>query len=119
MIANTLVGVLLATVLAPSFGWEASARQAAHGHEVLEDCGASGADEGSLTAAHDDPDRQKKEQHHGCAVHMLSHLIATLSEAGNHAVPGADEVGVLDRLPSVTSVSPRRLDRPPLDPRLA
>jgi hypothetical protein len=118
-IATTLVAVLLATVLAPSFGWEASARQAAHGHEVLEICGANGADEGSLPATQDNPDRPKANQHHGCAAHMLGHLVATLSDAGDHAVLGADEVGVLDRLPSVSSVSPRRLDRPPLDSRLA
>jgi len=109
-----LLAVLLATLLAPGFGWEASAGQAAHGH----DAAALGQDE---YASGDTADRgcENSRHHHGCAGHMFGHLTALLDEATGLALPDADDATVSLRLHGVVTSFPRRLDRPPHAPDLA
>ena len=113
-IATSLLAVLLTTLLAPGFGWEASAGQAEHGHAVAalgeDDHGSEGAgDRGGEESYH----------HHGCAGHMFGHLSALLDEAVGLALPDADDATGSQRLPGVVTSFLKRLDRPPHAPDLA
>ena len=113
-IATTMLAVLLATLLAPGFGWEASAGQAEHGHGA--------ATLGNDDHASDDTanfDGEDSRHHHGCAGHMFGHLTALLDEATGLALPDADDATVSLRLHGVVTSFPRRLDRPPHAPDLA
>jgi hypothetical protein len=111
-IACLLIAMLLATVLSPSFGWEAVASQSAHGHGVLamdNHDGHAGQHQGDEDSHH----------HHGCTGHLLGHLLAQLSNPLPFAI--LDPAGsVFPELPSdFSSRVPERLDRPPLAPALA
>ena len=113
-IASALLAVLLATLLAPGFGWEASAGQTEH----CDDVAALGQDDHGAG----DPAKRGGEdshQHHGCAGHMFGHLSAMLDEAAGLALSDACDATVFQRLPGVFSSFPRRLDRPPHAPELA
>ena len=111
-IIRLLIVVLLSTVLSPSFGWEASASQAAHRHDVL------------ALDDHDAPTGQHQgdedtHHHHGCAGHLLGHLQGQMSDPFVFAT--LDPAGSLlpDPASDFTSPVPERLDRPPLAPALA
>lgn len=113
-IASALLAVFLATLLAPSFGWEASAGQTEQGHDVAalgqDDLGCGGtADRGG-----EDP-----HHHHGCAGHMFGHLSALIDEAAGLDLPDADDAAVSRRVRGVITPFPKRLDRPPHVPALA
>jgi hypothetical protein len=114
-IASALLAILLATVLAPSFGWEASAAQASHADEV------SAPSDARNHERHDATDHESgiSHHHHGCAGHMFGHLFVTLDEAAGLVVPDAGEAMLPEHLPGVLSSFPKRLDRPPHAPRLA
>jgi hypothetical protein len=108
-IASFLMAVLLSTVLSPSFGWEASASPAAHGHDVL----LLDDHDGHAAQHHGDED---SHHHHGCAGHLLGHLQAQLSDPFVFAT--LDPAGRLRPEPAsdFSSLFPERLDRPPLAP---
>jgi len=113
-IASALLAVFLATLLAPSFGWEASAGQAEHGHDVAaldhdEHGAGDAADRGCENSRH----------HHGCAGHMFGHLFALLDEAAGLDLLDAPDVAVSQRMQGVITSFPKRLDRPPHAPDLA
>ncbi len=113
-IASALLAVFLATLLAPSFGWEASAGQTEHGHDVA----ALGQDDHGSGSS---PDRSGEDSHHhhGCAGHMFGHLSALLDEVAGLDLPYADDAAVSRRMPGVLTSFPTRLDRPPHAPDLA
>ena len=113
-IASALLAVFLATLLAPSFGWEASTGQA----EYCDDVAALGQDgHGSGGAA--DRGGEDSHPHHGCAGHMFGHLSALLDEAVGLDLADADDATVSQRMPGVITSFPKRLDRPPHAPDLA
>lgn len=113
-IASVLLAVLLATVLAPSFGWEASAGRTEHSH----DAAALGIDD---HASEDTANLggEDSRHHHGCAGHMFGHLTALLDEATGLGLPDAVDATVTRRVPGVLTSFPKRLDRPPHAPELA
>lgn len=107
-----LIAVLLATVLSPSFGWESTASQAAHGHDVLaldDHDGPAGQHQGGEDSHH----------HHGCAGHLLSHLQAHLSDSFVLAAPDLAGVMLPEPAADFSSPLPARPDRPPIAPALA
>lgn len=113
-IATLLVAVLLATVLTPSFGWEASG-QDSHDQSTMAITDTCGVQD-----HHDDKQCENDNlHHHGCAGHMFSHLVAHFSDAAifippeliSGFIPGLDAAD----LPGFSE----RLDRPPLAPILA
>jgi len=114
-----MLAVLLATVLAPSFGWEASAGRSAHGFDEVALVDADGG-EGH---GHSDPGMgggtMDSHQHHGCAGHMFGHLLATLGAGTAPVFLSAGDSPVAERSPGAITSFPRRLDRPPHAPDLA
>ena len=114
-IATLLVAMLLATILTPSFGWEASSGQDSHDQSM-----AAMADPCGTQDHHCDRQCDNENlHHHGCASHMFSHLVAHFSDAAvfippeliSGFIPGIDAAD----LPGFSE----RLDRPPLAPILA
>jgi len=106
-----LLAVLLATVLAPSFGWATFAGQAGHGGTVVS-CIEAGEYGGDKPAGGADPGAR---QHHNCAGHLLGvlHDGVRMIFAENRDSPlPAPSAGIQTFFPS-------RLDRPPLSPGLA
>ncbi len=118
-IASVLLAVLLATVLAPSFGWEASAGQAAHGQDEAALAGVQVSDEHDHSDAGIDGGSMDSHQHHGCAGHMFGHLFVTLGVDTALVFLDASDSAVAARLPGAITSFPRRLDRPPHAPELA
>src|SRR3990172_2526058 len=115
-IAHLLVTVMLATVLSPSFAWEATAGQSAHGHDIVVLDGSDEAHDTHAASHHGDED---SHHHHGCAGHLLGHLAAHLSEAFAFPMLDPDRNGSLEPAADFPSPFPERLDRPPLAPALA
>lgn len=115
-IAALLLAVLLATVLTPSFGWEASAAQGGHGHDIAALDDAGDAHDGYAGGHRGD---ESVHHHHGCAGHMFSHLMAHFGGLAAFTPPDLDsglpaELGV-----AIPQGFPERLYRPPLAPALA
>jgi len=110
-----MLAVLLATVLSPSFGWEASAGQDAHDESTMaldHACDAQAGHDGEWCEG-------DSSHHHGCAGHMFGHLAACLDDVAvftppdlDSGVPSAPDAVVVPGLPE-------RPDRPPLAPALA
>jgi len=113
-IASALLAILLATLLAPKFGWEASAGQTEQGHEVAALC-----QDGHGSGGAADRGGEDSHHHHGCAGHMFGHLSALLDEAAGLVKPDTDDAAVSRRLPGVITYFSSRLDRPPHAPDLA
>ena len=111
-----LLAIFLATVLAPSFAWEASADRDDHGHES-QALAAHDAQPDASHATHQSG--EDSHHHHGCAGHALGHLLADLA-SGVVFLTLDPESG---RLPAVradfSTRSLERLDRPPLTSALA
>ena len=117
-IARLLIAILLATVLAPSFAWEAAAGRAAHEHEIAApDAGPSAHDEGGYTSEHHA--NEDSHHHHGCAGHSLGDLPGYLGVASAFALPDPDRDVFPESPAGFPSPFPDRLDRPPLAPALA
>ena len=116
IIASLLLAVLLTTVLTPSFGWEASAGQGAHGHDIV-----ALADAGDAHDSRDGDHRgdENAHHHHGCAGHMFSHLLAHFGDVAAFTPPDLDSVVPAEPGHAVPQGFPERLDRPPLAPALA
>jgi len=117
-IARLLVAILLATVLSPSFAWEATAGESAHEHDIVALDGSSDAHDQDGDAANHRGD-EDSHHHHGCAGHSLGHLPVNISEAFAFAMPDPDRGGFPESPADFTSPFPDRLDRPPLTPNLA
>lgn len=117
-IAALLLAILLATVLTPSFGWEASAGQGAHGHDIVAPDASDDAHDHDRHAGghHGDED---SHHHHGCAGHLLGHLPVQLSEAFAFVMIEPDRDSFSDPGAGFPFPFPDRLDRPPLAPALA
>ena len=117
-IARLLVVILLMTVLSPSFAWEATAGESAHGHDIVTPDGSGDAHDQDSDAAshHGDED---SHHHHGCAGHSFGHLPGHLGEAFAFPVPDADRDGFPALPADFTSPFPDRLDRPPRASALA
>ena len=114
-----MLAVLLATVLAPSFGWEASAGQTAHGHDVLALGDAQGGDGHDHQDTGTDTGCMNSHQHHGCAGHMFGHLFVVPC---NEAAPAFIDLGeaiAAGRQRDLITPFPKRLDRPPQTSDLA
>lgn len=107
--ARAMVAVLLATTLAPTFGWDAHIAQTVPGDHAA----------GIPDAHHDDddaPDHGRagaSHDHHGCAGHMLGHLVAAPNERGHPSLPAASHAAAVQRTRCTPSQFPKRLDRPP------
>lgn len=101
-----LFAILMATVLSPSFGWEASSSRAAHGHEMLalDDCDTG--------AAHHQGD-EDSHHHHGCAGHVLGHLQVELGHPFVLSVLDLAGSALPAPASDFSSFLPQRLDRPP------
>ena len=108
-----MLAVLLATVLAPSFGWEASAGQTAHGHDVLALGDAQGGDDHDHQDAGTEPGNMNSHHHHGCAGHMFGHLFAVLCNDAAPAFLDPREAISAGRQRDLITPFPKRLDRPP------
>lgn len=109
-IATLLIAILFATVLAPSFGWDTSAGQGAHEENI-----------GALADSCDTQDSRGGENshHHGCAGHMLGHLVAHLSDAAIFTLPDLRSRFLPEPDAGVLPGFQERLYRPPLTPALA
>ena len=106
-----LIAVLLATVLTPSFGWEASA-----GHDAPDQSIAAPGDPCGTHDRHDDEAcSTANPHHHGCAAHMFGHLPAYFAVVATFSPPDLESGFLLEPDARVVSVFPERLDRPPLD----
>ena len=117
-IARLLIAILLATVLSPSFAWEATAGQAAHEHEIAVPDGIGDAHEQVNDKASHHGDEDSHHQH-GCAGHSLGDLPGYLGEASDFALPDPDRDVFPESPAGFPSPFPDRLDRPPLAPALA
>ncbi len=117
-IAHFLVAILLATVLSPSFAWEATAGQSVHGHDtVVLDQSDDAHDQDRRTGSHQGD--EDSHHHHGCAGHLLGHLPVQTTEAFTFAMLDPDRGGFPESPAGFSSLFPARLYRPPLAPTLA
>ena len=117
-VAAFLTAVLLATLLTPSFGWEASAGAEAHDQDI--------AMYGGSCSAHDQQDHQRDcdngesdQHHHGCAAHMLGHLVADLSPVATSSAPESGSRRLAGPLIADLADYRNRIYRPPLARLLA
>lgn len=111
LVAHLLLGVMLATLLSPAFGWEHAG--ASDAPDVA--AAASAGDRGGAGDRH----AGGAHPHHGCVGHMLGHLQAQLaSDLRILVVAGAAE---RPREPAdgLVLLFSSRLDRPPLAPSFA
>ena len=118
-IARLLIAILLATVLSPSFAWEATAGDSAHGDVIVAPDGGGVAHYQDSDAASHHGDEDSHHHHHGCAGHSFGHLPGHLGEAFAIALPDSDRDGFPESPAGLPSPFPDRLDRPPLAPALA
>ena len=112
-ISAFLTTVLLATVLTPWFGWEVSAGADAHDQETAMyggSCGAHDRQEHQRDCGNGESD----QHHHGCAAHMLGHLVADLSPVTVLTLPESGAGRLAGPLDAVLAAFPERLYRPPL-----
>lgn len=117
-ITRLMLAVLLATVLSPSFAWEATVGQSVHAHDIAAPDGIGDAhDQDSDTASHHGD--EDSHHHHGCAGHSFGHLPGHLGEAFAVAMPNPVRDVFSESPAGFTSPFPDRLDRPPLAPALA
>ena len=117
-IAHLMTAIMLATVLSPSFAWEATAGESSHGHEIVApDGGGDAHDQDSDAASHQGD--EDSHHHHGCAGHSFGHLPGHLGEAFAFAMPDPDRDGFPESAAGFPSSFPDRLDRPPRAPALA
>ena len=117
-IAHLLVAILLMTVLSPSFAWEATAGNSAHGDDTVAIDGNGDAhDHDSQAGGHHRG--EDTNDHHGCAGHSLGHLPGHLGEAFAFAVLDTDRDAFPESRAGFPSLFPDRLDRPPRAPTLA
>ncbi len=119
-IARLLLAVLVATMLSPSFAWEATERQSAHEHEIVALGGGSDAhdqDQDSQAVSHHGD--EDSHHHHGCAGHSFGHLPGHFGEAFAFAMLDPDRDRFPESWPGISSPFPDRLDRPPRAPTLA
>ena len=114
-VALALIAVLLATVLTPSFGWEASAGRDAPDQSIA----APGDPSGTHDRHDDEPCNTANLHHHGCAAHMFGHLPAYFADVATFSPPDLESGFLLEPDARVVSVFLERLDRPPLDSALA
>jgi hypothetical protein len=112
-----LLAVLLATVLAPTFGWEASAGQSAHIHDALD--GGDAPDSSRHDHHGDLPVTADSHGHHGCSGHVLGHLFVAPAERAGIILPESGTAVAIARQAGFVTNPSRRLDRPPLDSGLA
>ncbi len=114
-ITYLLLAVLLATVLSPSFGWEASVGQNAHDESNVALDHAAGTHD-----RHGDDQCGGDSLHdHGCAGHMFGHLVAYLDDVAVFTSPDLDSGVPSEPDAAVVPGFSERLDRPPLTPALA
>ena len=113
LISLLMLAVLLATVLAPTYGWEATADEPMHSEPATEFDGAHRSDSGGDDSGHGD---KASHERHGCAGHLHGHLIVVLMEGGVLALLEALNTPIPERVASARSVIPRRLERPPRAP---
>ena len=118
-IAHLLVAVLLATVLSPSFAWEATAGHSAHGDVIVAQDGSGDAHDQNSDAASHHRDEDSHHHHHGCAGHLFGHLPGHLGEAFAFAMPDPDRDVFPESRAGFPSLFPDRFDRPPRAPTLA
>lgn len=118
LIASILASVLLATVLAPSFGWDATAGADTHDQQ------ATGL--GDSCAVHDridsvpNSDRDAGDSHHhACAAHMFGHLVADVVAIADFSPPESGSGRLAEPPPAALAAFPERLYRPPLARLLA
>ena len=114
-----MLAVLLATVLAPSFGWELSAAQTAQGHDVLALGDAHAGDGHDHQGGDTDSGSMDSHHHHGCAGHMFGHLFAVLCNEAAPAFLYPGELISAGRQRDFITPFPKRLDRPPHASNLA
>jgi hypothetical protein len=118
-ISQLLVAILLMTVLSPSFAWEATADDYAHGDVVVAPDGGGSAHEQDSDAASHHSDEDSHHHHHGCTGHSLGHLPGHLGEALAFALPDLHRDSFPESSADFTSPFLDRLDRPPRTPTLA
>ena len=116
-LARLLLAIMLATVLAPGFGWEAAGGAEAHDLSAL----VAMADAHDGHAMHDGhPSHQadaaaadcQDVSHHCCPGHVLGHLSGCLN--GGLSLPqAAADVAVDGVDPRFSSRIPEGLERPP------
>ena len=117
-IVYLMLAILLATVLSPSFAWEATAGNAAHGDgAVAIDASGNAYDHDNQAGGHHRD--EDTHDHHGCPGHSLGHLPGHLGEAFDFAMPDPDRDVFPESRASFPSLFPDRLDRPPRTPTLA
>lgn len=116
-IAAFLTAVLLATVLTPSFGWEASAGAEAHDQDTALYGGSCGAHDQQTPQG--DCGNGESDHHHGCAAHMLGHLVADLGPVTVFTLPESGSGRLAGPLDAVLAGFPEILYRPPLARLLA
>ena len=108
-----MIVVLLLTVLSPGYAWEAAARTGQHG-ETSAGIDAHGPGEHgqpeSLDPAQND---QAPHDLHGCAGHILGHLVAVIDSAHGVFPSDARADHVFGRDTSSPSRYPVPLDHPP------
>lgn len=119
-IARVVLLVLLATLFSPTFGWEAAAGMAAHGHDAS--ASAHEAHHGDA-AAHDvaggdschghDQAAGGDPEHHCCPGHIFGHLTGGLGAALQLPVLPAGKSVVDGTQQRFSSRIPEGLERPP------
>jgi len=118
-IAHLLVAILLMTVLSPSFAWEVTAGNSAHGDDTVAIDGSGDACGHDSQTGGYNRDEDTHHHHHGCAGHLLGHLPGHLGEAFAFAVLDPDRHDFPESRAGFPSPFPDRLDRPPRAPILA
>ncbi len=121
LFSRWLVALMLATVLSPSFGWQALEAMSAHEHgddqhlvpagdsmvlDTHDHAGCSGHDLAVPDSAHESVD-------HCCPGHVLGHLLGGIAANGLLPIPANGRAGFEALTSTFTSRISEGLDRPP------
>lgn len=114
-VTRLLLLVMLATVFAPSFGWQVAQGMAAHdvspaAHDAAH---AHDHDHGASAPQAAEHDACAEGGHHSCPGHFFGHLIGGTADAFLPAIAGAGAAVLIGRQTRFSSRVPEGLERPP------
>ena len=114
-VTRLLLLVMLATVFAPSFGWQVVQGMAAHdvpmaAHDAAHDHDHDHGANAPQAVGHD---ACADGGHHSCPGHLLGHLIGGTADAFLPAIAGGDAAVLIGRQARFSSRVPAGLERPP------
>lgn len=113
-LSSALIALLLLTVLAPGYAWEATAGKGRHGEQsTLIDAHGPGEHDAPKHPSSSGQKDQAPHDLHGCAGHMLGHLAAAIESGNSYLLDATGADAIASRLSALRPQYLDTLDHPP------